>query len=392
MITLFPAKKGENVMKKWKHINFEQRKLISHLLTKKAKLCEIAELLGVDASAVSKEIRRNRVLMKESKLTQKVCKVTVRFPYFCNACHKKYTSCPFTQFKYDPKRAQEQSDYRLVHSRTGLNMSKEEYNRLNTTILDGVSDGHSIYHIVKSHPELNTSVPTVYRLINTGKLTTKRMDLPYAVSYKKRKVSKQYEYKENRKIDRSGRTFIDFLAFKHHHPHSIHIQMDFLGSIKADKKSILTMSIPTLHFVMLFLVESPNSSKIIHIFDQLEILLTLKLFNKVFSCVLTDRDPCFSAFDQLETSCLTQTQRTQLFYCDSFNSAQKANVEQMNKQLRKFFPKGKSIDHLTKEEVKEINIIINKSRIASLSGASANEAFVKLFGQTALDKLNTIVI
>ena len=110
------------------------------------------------------------------------------------------------------------------------------------------------------------------------------------------------------------------------------------------------------------------------------------------SCVLTDRDPCFSAFDQLETSCLTQTQRTHLFYCDSFNSAQKANVEQMNKQLRKFFPKGKSIDHLTKEEVKEINILINKSRIASLSGASANEAFAKLFGQSALDKLNTIVI
>lgn len=60
------------------------------------------------------------------------------------------------------------------------------------------------------------------------------MDLPYAVSYKKRKVLKQYEYKENSRIDRSNRKYIDFLAFQHNHPGLFHVQMDFLGTVKTD--------------------------------------------------------------------------------------------------------------------------------------------------------------
>ncbi len=116
------------------------------------------------------------------------------------------------------------------------------------------------------------------------------------------------------------------------------------------------------------------------------------MFTKIFPFILTDRDPSFSQFDHVETSLNTGERRTHLFYCDSFNSSQKANVEQMNKQLRKFFPKGKSIDHYTSEEVKDINLIINKSRIASLAGTSPNEAFQKLFGEKALDILTDILI
>lgn len=379
-------------MKHWKHLNFDQRKLISHMLSNQYKLVEIADLLQVDPSSISKEIRRNRVLTKKGLVLDKVCKHTVRFPYGCNGCAKKYSACPFTQFRYDAKNAQRSADYRLIHTRLGLNMTPESYHLLDETIKEGVADGQSIYHIVKSNPTLAISVPNVYRLINTHQLTTQRMDLPYAVRYKKRKVLKQYEYKENNRIDRNNRRYIDFLDFQFNRPGLFHIQMDFLGAIKSDKKSILTLTIPDLHYVMLFLVDTPTSRKIINIFNQLEAQLTTKLFTKIFPFILTDRDPCFSQFDIVETSPITGKQRTHLFYCDSFNSSQKANVEQMNKQLRKFFPKGKSIDHFSREEVKDINQVINNSRVASLSGGSPNEAFYKLLGEKSLDILTNILI
>jgi transposase, IS30 family len=389
---VFPAELGGTFMKHWKHLNFDQRKLIAHMLSKKYKLVEMADLLQVDASSISKEIRRNRFLDKKGIIVDQVCKHTLRFPYVCNGCAKKYHACPFTRFHYDPKKAQNAADFRLLSTRSGLNMTPQEYNLLDETIKEGVDDGKSIYHIVKSNPELKISVSNVYRLINTHQLSTKRMDLPYAVRYKKRKALKQYEYKENHRIDRTNRKYIDFLAFQFVHPGLFHVQMDFLGSIKTDKKSILTLTIPGLHYVMLFLVESPNSKKILEIFNQLELALTTKMFTKIFPFILTDRDPCFSQFDHVETSLNTGERRTHLFYCDSFNSSQKANVEQMNKQLRKFFPKGKSIDHYTNEEVKDINAIINKSRIPSLAGASPNEAFIKLFGEKTLDILTDILI
>ena len=361
------------------------------MLCKKSRLVEIADLLEMDPSSISKELQRNRVLTKNGT-QDKGCKQTLRFPYVCNACTKKYASCPFTQYKYDPHAAQKNADFRLVSSRQGLNMTDEEYRHLDKTIKEGVADKQSIYHIVKHNAELQVSVPTVYRLINTRQLSTKPIDLPYAVKYKKRKSLKQYEYKENSRIDRSQRTYLDFLAFQFEHPGLFHAQMDFLGSIHADKKSILTLTIPGLHYVLLFLVESPTGQKVVDIFDQLETQLGIQRFRQLFPFILTDRDFCFSQFNQLEASLFTQPLRTHLFYCDSFNSAQKANVEQMNKQLRKFFPKGKSIDHLSKEQVKTFNQIINQSRIASLSGATPDEALAKLHGNECLDILTHIII
>lgn len=379
-------------MKKWNHLNFEQRKIIVSSLAKKFKLNEIADLLDVDPSAISKEIRRNRKLRKKGLVSDKVCVHTQRFPRCCNACLKRYNDCPFNQYIYDARHAQALADRRLVQSRVGLNMTEDEFLKLDEIIKNGVDNNESIYHIIHENTDISVSVPTVYRYINEGKLRTKRMDLPYAVTYKKRKSHKQYEYNENRLVDRNKRTYLDFLEFMHNHRNVFPVQMDFLGSIKNDTKSILVMTIPDLHYVMLFLVDSPNQAKITHIFDTLEQKLTTPVFSSIFPCILTDRDTCFSHFNAIERSCELHIQRTQIFYCDSFNSSQKANVEQMNKQLRKFFPKGKSIAHHTPETVRDICSVVNQSRIASLAGSTPNDALIKIYGETVLNQLNSIII
>lgn len=374
-------------MKNWEHLNFEQRKIISSQLSHSAKLCEIAELLGKDPTSISKEIKRNRIIVKQHhKDNKKMCKYTIRYPYCCNHCHLKYTSCTFDQFKYDAKIAQQKADYNLKQSRIGINMSEEEFKHLDETIKNGVDNKESIYHIVKSNPDINISIPTIYRYINEKKLTTQRMDLPYAVTYKKRKKNKKYEYSNN-KIDRSNRTYLDYLAFKREHPGLFPAQMDFLGSIKTDSKSILTLTVPDLHFVLLFIVNKPNSSKIVNIFNEIENMLGINDFMKIFPCILTDRDPCFSDFLGIEFSHIAGEQRSNVFFCDSFTSSQKGNVENMNKQLRKFFKKGSSVDGYSKEDVKSINLTILKTRIASLNGFTPFEAFVKVYGKHIFDKL-----
>lgn len=379
-------------MKSWKHITFEQRKLINSLLSKRYRLNEMGDLLSLDPTTISKEIKRNRTLTQKghAHVKDKVCKHTQRFPYCCNSCHKRYNACPFPQFKYDASSAQHKADRRLVESRQGLDMDEETFNYLDRAIKEGVDNGHSIYHIVHNDPLITVSVPTVYRLINDKKLTTKRMDLPYAVTYKKRKTHKQYEYKENNKIDRTHHTYLDFLAYRFHHPGVFHSQMDFLGHIKTDTKRILTITITDLHFVILFIIESATNDKVIEIFNELECSLTTKIFTKVFPFFLTDRDPCFSNFEAFEASPLTFETRTSIFYCDPYNSSQKGNVEQMNRQLRKFFPKKKSIDHLSQEDIKKVSDIINSTRVASLSGATPYEAFIKIHGQEVLNKIISI--
>ncbi|MEA5017963.1 MAG: hypothetical protein VB009_04515, partial [Erysipelotrichaceae bacterium] len=73
--------------------------------------------------------------------------------------------------------------------------------------------------------------------------------------------------------------------------------------------------------------------------------------------------------------------------CDAFNSNQKATVENINKQLRQFFPKKQSVDSYTNEDMKVHMMNVNNLKVLSLSGFSPNEAFVKLYGLAILEKL-----
>lgn len=47
-------------MKDWKHLAFEQRKVISNGVSHNYKLKEIDETLGFDPTSISKEVKRNR--------------------------------------------------------------------------------------------------------------------------------------------------------------------------------------------------------------------------------------------------------------------------------------------------------------------------------------------
>lgn len=371
---------------KWEHLNLEKRKIITNMIGLKKSLCEIAESLNMDPTSISKEVKRNRYLSCEGHLKTIKCKKLDRFPYVCNSCYRRYTDCKYDQYRYEAQFAQDKADERLHNSRKGINVSKEEFEIINDLIKEGISRKESIYHIVNSH-DINVSVPTIYRWIDNRLMTTTKMDLPYAVSFKKRKKTiEKYNYSSN-KIDRTSRTYLDYLEYRRAFPGEYSAQMDFLGAIKSDSKSILTLTIPELHFVLLKIIENPTQHKVIEFFNRLEEELGTSNFNTVFPSILTDRDTCFIDFIGIEFSHITGEQRTKLFYCDAFKSSQKGNVENMNKQLRKYFPKKTSIDHFSDTQIKEINHIINNTKIASLGGFTPKEAFMKTYGIELLEKI-----
>lgn len=377
-------------MKKFEHLNFEHRKIINNqITTHKAKAVAIANLIGCDPTAISKEIKRNRFISKEAarNIKDPVCSKTLRYPYVCNGCGEK-NHCHRRQYRYEARRAQQNANINLVLPRQGINLTSEEFEILDRKIKDGILNKESIYHIVTSNEDINVSIPTVYNYINKGILTTTRSDLPYATTYKKRKKSnKKYEYHENKNIDRSNRTYIDYLSYLQAHPNAFVVQMDFLGSIKTDRKSILTLIMPDLHFVILYIIENKNSQKVVDVFNTIQDKLGIEMFKKVFPVILTDRDPSFSDMLGIECDSSTGEQRTRLFFCDAFKSNQKASVENMNKQLRKYFPKKTSVDHLTDEDMRNVMNFINNLRVPSLSGSTPNEAFIRVYGEDTLKNL-----
>lgn len=289
-----------------------------------------------------------------------------KIPYVCANCNLKYTKCKFHQFKYDAKFAQVKADRLLVSSRIGVNYTKEEIEKLIIELKVGLSNKKSVYQIAAELP-FDITPQTIYKYIRNGQIPVKRVDLPYAVTYKKRKkIKKEYEYNES-KIDRCNRTFVDYLAFcKASNLYTT--ELDFLGSKRGDPYTILTLIIREIHFTLIFLVENKNTDKIVKIFDKIESKIGYENFVKVFGLILTDRDPSFADYEGFENSKIFDKKRANVFYCDAYRSTQKASVENMNKQLRMFFPKGKYLSNFSKDDVKRINIFLNKRKLKSLDG------------------------
>ena len=374
-------------MKTWKHLSLDQRKVISSGIAHNHKLKDIAEAIGFDPTSISKEVKRNRDSTTIGLNTTN-CKRTQRWPYVCSGCKKKYNNnCPFTKYKYDAVVAQKKADINLVNSRKGIDISSEEFIKLDNTIKEGIDNKKSIYQIkIENNDTIDKSVTTIYRYINKGYLTTQRMDLPYAVTYKKRKHNKKYEYSNN-KIDRSDHTYLDYLAFIHKNPGIYVWQLDFLGTIKSDNNNIISFVLPNLQFIILDLIKNPNSEKVVEFFDDIEERIGADAFKELIPVILTDRDPNFTDIDGICFSKITGEERCKLFFCDPYVSNQKPNVENINKQLRLFFPKGKTLDKYNRQDIKNINKTLLNRPLKSLDGYTSKDAFIKVFDEDLFNKL-----
>ena len=125
-------------MKDWKHLTLEQRKAISNGISHNYKLKEIAETLGFDPTSISMEVKRNRDATTIG-LNTTDCKRTQRWPYICTGCKKKYNnSCLFTKYKYDAEKAQNKANINLVNSRKGIDISSEQFVKLDSIIKEGI--------------------------------------------------------------------------------------------------------------------------------------------------------------------------------------------------------------------------------------------------------------
>ena len=135
------------------------------------------------------------------------------------------------------------------------------------------------------------------------------------------------------------------------------------------------------------MINNPNSSKIVSFFDNLEQKIGTEIFIDLIPVILTDRDPNFTDIDGICFSKITGEERCKLFFCNPYVSNQKPNVENINKQLRKFFPKGKSVDNYSQKDIIEKNLILLKSPLKSLDGYTPEDAFKKVYGEDLFNKL-----
>ena len=324
-----------------------------------------------------------------SKFQEEICRKLSEAPYVCNGCPDEYRCVLKKQFYVH---SVAQRDYRqvLLESRKGANLSEAEKSEISNVIHAGTEKGQSVHHIMSSNKDLFTVCEkTVYRYVNAGLIRTKRGDMPKSCSMKPRK-QRNLEHKVDSKC-RINRTYDDFKKYCEEHPDSPIVEMDsVLGGVGG--KVLLTIHFNNCGLMLAFLRNANNSQSVIDIFNMLEEQLSIRVFQKLFPVILTDNGSEFSNPTALETSFISGTQRTRIFYCNPYSSWQKGHIENNHLNLRKIMPKGKSFENFTQTDIKTMLSHLNSFARKSLNDVPAITLFETIYGKDILEKLDIKLI
>ena len=243
-------------MSKGAHLNLSERITIEQGLNNNSPKTSIAKTIGKDNSSVCKEIK-NHSFIKYPNLTYKkqsgtydcihikecgyntfclnkcdkqekiICKHKKKYGV-CNGCDNK-KNCHLEKIIYEAKKAQNEYEYNLHDSRSGVDLTSNEAKQIGDILKDGLSKGQSIAVILENHKEINRCEKSIYNYINDGifkESDIKNIDLRSKVTYKiKKKDEVKYKKREDRKYLK-GRTYKDYEQYLSNHPNAKVVEMD----------------------------------------------------------------------------------------------------------------------------------------------------------------------
>lgn len=144
---------------------------------------------------------------------------------------------------------------------------------------------------------------------------------------------------------------------------SIEIRPDYIGSReeyghwemdliigKADTKPVLlTLTERLSRKELIFKLPDRKAATIRSVFDQME--RSMPKFREHFKTITTDNGPEFLEYDLLTRSVRDGGKRFEVYYCHSYAAWEKGSVENHNRMIRRWFPKGTDFSRITKKRI-----------------------------------------
>src|SRR5574344_453259 len=373
-------------MKK-ERLTIENRLLIEQLLKLNYKLKDIASILDSYNSTISREVKSRRIT---GKGILENCKKTDRFPFVCNGCMNK-AYCRKKKYYYNYKKAHNNYEYLLKHSRTGIDMSIDEIDYWNDYFEDKLKNKnqpitHIFNNIGDSFPK---SIKTFYNYIHKGYFSSINDEmLPRAYSYKPRKRTNEKPTIRFDNVIRTGRTLKEMNEYIEKHPNSSIVEMDTVIGKFEDKKCILTLYFRSSKLMLMFLIDKYKPNSVSSIFKYLRKQLGIDNFTKLFEVILTDNGWEFSKPEDIEFDQTTGEKQINIFYCEPYSSWQKGGIERNHEFIRYVIPKGITFDKLTKENIIDMMNNINNVSRRSLNYQTPYEIFNNIYDNEITKKLH----
>lgn len=367
-------------------LTIEDRMLIEQLLRENYKLKDIARVIEVESSTISREIKYRRKANNSSF----ICDKTNKYPFVCVNCPKK-VHCNKKKFYYNFREAQKDYENKLKYSRIGIDMSIDEVEYWNDYFKDKIKDKNQpILHIFKNiENEFPKSIQSFYKYVHKGYFSSINDEmLARSFSYKPRNKKEKIKTISKDNIIKKGRKIEDFNNYIINNPNTNIVEMDTVIGKFEDNKCIMTLYFRKSKLMLMFIIKKYKPSEVYKVFNKIRNLIGDDLYKIMFEVILTDNGWEFSKPEDIEFNHETGEKLINVFYTEPYSSWQKGGIERNHEFIRYIIPKGISFDNLSKKNVIDMMNNINNVQRKSLDYQTPYELFLKQYGEDISKKFH----
>lgn len=339
--------------KPFKHLTYTMRLKIEMRIRAGYKPREIAEELGVATCTIYRELKRGRYEHTKTDLTTEE-----RYsPEIAEAHYREGLAAKGAPLKIGKNRAVAQFIEHMI--------LQEHYSPAAICALLRQPEYNDRYGVTFCRQ-------TIYKYIDDGNIfphVTNR-DLP-------ERGRRHREYKEVRpKRAPKGRSIEVRPADITAREEFGHWEMDTVVGRKSSKARLLVLSERKTRREIIIRMPDGTAANVVRALDRIERRLGRR-FPSVFKSITVDNGAEFADCAGIERSCRRQEKRTTVYYCHPYTSCERGTNENINRMIRRRFPKGTSFDAVSVKDVKRVEDWINNYPREILGYRSAASLFAE---------------
>ena len=344
----------------YKQLNWTSRIRLETMLKHGHSKKEIAEELGVHLSTVYREIKRGMYAHRNADGT--------------------------IEERYSPEKAEEHYQKGLAAKGAPLKIGK------NYAVAQFIEDkiGNENYSpaavcaLLKRAENRHFGVTfcraTIYKYVDNGVFhTLTNQDLPEKGDRKEKRRTIR------RKSARSsGGTSIEQRPeYINERREPGHWEMDTIVGRKRTKARLLVLSERVTRREIIIRIKDGRAETVVAALDRLERIYGAA-FYRIFKTITVDNGTEFADADGIERSARRKgAKRTTVYYCHVFSASERGTNENINRMIRRHFPKGTDFNRVTAAEVKRVETWVNNYPREVLGFMSSARAFERVFGRAA---------
>ena len=317
------------VLHMYKQLTSEQRSQISALLASKTPRKEIAKIVGVSESTISRELKRNSCRNGQHYSWQKAHEMAMeRRERIC--CNGRISQSVMNKAIFLLESEQWSPEQISAHLRA-----------------NGEKISHAtIYAYIRRHPQLyiHCRHKMKYRRHIKRPKVTKATNIPNRVSI------------HERPAEADGTRFGDW-------------ELDLIVG-KGQKSCLVTLVERSKSYILIKRLETKQHTEV-----KKAIIQMLFSFRKTNALKTITTDNGLEFYDHME---FAKSLCTKVYFADSYASWQKGAIENANKLIRQYFPKGTDFRTVTDREVLNIQYKLNRRPREKLNFSTPLKEFYKL--------------